>query len=77
MNFRTRFTWIKVWSRLGDHFSMMGSHSNQRVADFSIDSLRQLAKKFLEKDEHHNFNFQKEFLRPFQTIMATSHASRA
>ena len=35
----------------------MGCHSNEKVALFSIDQLRQLAKKFLEKDELNNFNF--------------------
>jgi len=57
MNNRTRFTWKKIWESLGEHFSTVGSHSNSNVAEFAIDSLRQLAKKFLEKNELNNFNF--------------------
>ena len=76
MNNRTRYTWTSIWRNMGEHFSTMGSHSNSHVAEFSIDSLRQLAKKFIEKEELNNFNFQKEFLRPFQTIMASSTVSR-
>ena len=36
---------------------------------FAIDSLRQLAFKFLEKKELSNYNFQKEFMKPFETII--------
>ena len=35
------------------------------AAFFAIDSLRQLAMKFLEKEELANFKFQREFFRPF------------
>lgn len=36
---------------------------------FAIDSLRQLAVKFLEKDELANYQFQKQFLQPFEYII--------
>lgn len=57
MNDRTRYIWTSIWRTLGEHFSTVGSHSNQHVAEFAIDSLRQLTKKFLEKNELNNFNF--------------------
>lgn len=37
---------------------------------YAIDSLRQLSMKFLEKDELANYQFQKEFLRPFEHIFS-------
>ncbi len=36
---------------------------------YVIDLLKQLAMKFLEKDELANYHFQKEFLKPFEIIM--------
>lgn len=42
---------------------------NTDVANFAVDSLRQLSIKFLEKGELANYSFQKDFLRPFEYIM--------
>jgi Sec7-like guanine-nucleotide exchange factor len=36
---------------------------------YAIDSLRQLSVKFLEKEELANYNFQKEFLKPFECVI--------
>ena len=36
---------------------------------YAIDSLRQLAMKFLAKDELANYHFQKDFLKPFELII--------
>lgn len=36
---------------------------------YATDSLRQLAMKFLAKDELANYHFQKDFLKPFESIM--------
>ena len=47
----------------------VGCNSNEDVAIFAVDSLRQLSMKFLEKGELANFRFQKDFLRPFEHIM--------
>jgi hypothetical protein len=44
------------------------------VAIFAVDSLRQLAMKFLERDELANYTFQNEFLRPFVVVMRQSHS---
>lgn len=46
-----------------------GCNPNEDVAFFCVDSLRQLAMKFLEKGELPNFRFQKDFLRPFEYIV--------
>ena len=45
-----------------------------QIATFALDSLRQLAMKFLEKDELAQFQFQRDFLRPFQTILVKSNS---
>ncbi|ETO23925.1 hypothetical protein RFI_13235 [Reticulomyxa filosa] len=66
---RIRFVWLRIWKILADHFCFAGTHPNLRISLSAIDSLRQLADKFLEKDELSNFNFQKDFLKPFQLII--------
>lgn len=39
---------------------------------YAVDSLRQLAMKFLERDELANYTFQNDFLRPFVVVMRQS-----
>jgi len=39
-----------------------------------VDSLRQLAMKFLERDELANYSFQNDFLKPFVIVMRLSRA---
>lgn len=43
-----------------------------QVAMYAVDSLRQLAMKFLERDELANYTFQNDFLRPFVVVMRQS-----
>lgn len=69
---RIRIEWSNIWAILGEHFNQVGCHQNQHVAFFSVDSLRQLSVKFLEKTELSNFKFQKEFLKPFEFILANN-----
>lgn len=66
---RVRFQWQSIWRTLAEHFTWVGSHKNLHVVIYAIDSLRQLADKFLEKEERKNFSYQKMFLKPFETIM--------
>ncbi|KAL5248280.1 hypothetical protein ACHWQZ_G017457 [Mnemiopsis leidyi] len=66
---RIRIEWSKIWHVIGDHFNKVGCSPNEEIAAFAVDSLRQLSMKFLEKGELPNFRFQKDFLRPFETIM--------
>lgn len=66
---RIRLQWSRIWQVLGDHFDRVGCSPRQNIAFFAVDSLRQLATKFIEKGEFANFRFQKEFLRPFEHIM--------
>lgn len=66
---RIRLQWSRIWQVLGDHFNTVGCNLNEEIAFFALDSLRQLATKFIEKGEFANFTFQKDFLRPFEHIM--------
>ena len=45
---RIRFVWSKLWEKMQEHFVWVGAHSNLMVSIFAIDSLRQLADKFLK-----------------------------
>lgn len=66
---RIRLQWSRIWQVLGEHFNKVGCSPNEDIAVFSLDSLRQLSMKFIEKGEFSNFKFQKDFLRPFEHIM--------
>lgn len=72
---RIRLVWSRIWKVLSDFFVSVGSSENLSVAIFVMDSLRQLAMKFLEREELANYNFQNEFLRPFAVVMQKSNAS--
>lgn len=69
---RVRLTWARLWAAMQEHFIYAGLHSNEQIAIFALDSLRQLSSKFLMKDEFANFHFQREFLMPFPRILQSS-----
>eukprot|EP00429_Kryptoperidinium_foliaceum_P002733 CAMPEP_0176025860 /NCGR_PEP_ID=MMETSP0120_2-20121206/12659_1 /TAXON_ID=160619 /ORGANISM="Kryptoperidinium foliaceum, Strain CCMP 1326" /LENGTH=1800 /DNA_ID=CAMNT_0017359051 /DNA_START=49 /DNA_END=5451 /DNA_ORIENTATION=- len=66
---RARLDWQKIWRVLAKHFVEVASHPNKDIGMYGIDSLRQLSSKFLDKEELANFQFQAEFLAPFENIM--------
>ncbi|KAE8712834.1 Brefeldin A-inhibited guanine nucleotide-exchange protein 4 [Hibiscus syriacus] len=72
---RIRLVWSRMWNVLSDFFVSVGLSENLSVASFVMDSLRQLAMKFLEREELANYNFQNEFLRPFVIIMRKSNSA--
>ena len=69
---RIRLVWSRIWNILSDFFVKAGCHPNLGVSLYAVDSLRQLAMKFLEKDELSSFSYQKQFFRPFELIMAAN-----
>ncbi|KAG4209036.1 hypothetical protein ERO13_A03G170000v2 [Gossypium hirsutum] len=71
---RIRLVWFRIWNVLSDFFVSVGLSENLSVAIFVMDSLRQLAMKFLEREELANYNFQNEFLRPFVIVMQKSNS---
>ena len=48
---RIRLVWNRIWVIISEYFIKAGCHPNLQVSIFAIDSVRQLAMKFLEKDE--------------------------
>ncbi|KAG8687343.1 guanine nucleotide exchange protein for ADP-robosylation factor, partial [Ceratobasidium sp. 394] len=70
---RIRLEWSNMWNILGEHFNRVCCHTNPTVSFFALDALRQLAMRFLEKEELANFKFQKEFLKPFEYTMTHNH----
>ncbi|KAI8872464.1 hypothetical protein GQ42DRAFT_161307 [Ramicandelaber brevisporus] len=75
---RIRFEWAQIWAVLLPFFAKIGTNptSPTGVVAFAIDSLRQLALKFLERDELDRFDTQQEFLTPFEHIaQSTNHDS--
>ncbi|KAL6732792.1 hypothetical protein Aduo_003513 [Ancylostoma duodenale] len=73
---RIRLEWRRIWEVVGEHFNMAGCNASELVAHYSVDALRQLAIKFLERGELPNFRFQKDFLRPFEVIMARNRSAQ-
>lgn len=71
---RIRLVWSRIWAELSDYFVSVGCAENLAVAMYAVDSLRQLAMKFLERDELANYNFQNDFLKPFVVIMRKSNS---
>lgn len=68
--------WARIWSVLAQHFIAAGSHHEEEVAMYAIDSLRQLGMKYLERAELNNFTFQSDILKPFVILMRNSHNSK-
>ena len=66
---RIRFEWTQIWRILQPHFNRVASHPNLKVANFAVDSLRQLGTKFLEREELGQFSSQHEFLKSFEWII--------
>ncbi|KAG9456630.1 hypothetical protein H6P81_001138 [Aristolochia fimbriata] len=72
---RIRLVWTRIWNVLSDFFVAVGLSENLSISIFVMDSLRQLAMKFLEREELANYNFQNEFLRPFVIVMQKSNSA--
>jgi len=71
---RIRLIWARVWQVLSDFFVVVGCSPNLKISMTVVDSLRQLAMKFLSRTELANYSFQNEFLRPFVVVMRQSPA---
>ncbi|KAK1263102.1 Brefeldin A-inhibited guanine nucleotide-exchange protein 5 [Acorus gramineus] len=69
---RIRLVWARIWFVLAHHFITAGSHHDEKIAMYAIDSLRQLGMKYLERAELTNFTFQNDILKPFVVLMRNS-----
>merc|ERR1712166_157591 len=74
---RIRIVWLRIWQLMSQHFFKAGCHENSNISMYAIDSLRQLAIKFLSKDELESFTFQKDFLNPFVLILQNNNTEDA
>jgi len=73
---RGKQVWTKVWKVISGHFSDVVSCRNRNVVMYALDSLRQLAMKFLSRPELAEFNsFQAEFLRPMEMVVSSPNAN--
>ena len=66
---RIRLIWGRLWSTISSHLVNASCHSDQTVAMYSVDSLRQLVGKLLSRDELVNFTTQSDTLRPFVIVL--------
>ncbi|KAG8080082.1 hypothetical protein GUJ93_ZPchr0007g4420 [Zizania palustris] len=73
---RIRLVWARIWSVLSQHFIAAGSHQEEKVAMYAIDSLRQLGMKYLERAELNKFTFQNDILKPFVILMRNSRSEK-
>ncbi|KAD5802636.1 hypothetical protein E3N88_13996 [Mikania micrantha] len=73
---RIRMVWARIWSVLSNHFIAAGSHSDEKVAMYAIDSLKQLGIKYLERAELASFTFQNDILKPFVVLIRNSQSER-
>ncbi|KAG6519455.1 brefeldin A-inhibited guanine nucleotide-exchange protein 2-like isoform X1 [Zingiber officinale] len=71
---RIRLVWSSIWNVLSEFFVTIGCSENVSVSIFAMDSLCQIAMKFLERKELANYNFQNEFMKPFVIVMRKSRA---
>ncbi|GBG70096.1 hypothetical protein CBR_g5727 [Chara braunii] len=69
---RIRLVWARIWAVLSSHFVTAGGHPDLKISMYAIDSLRQLAIKYLERAELANFTFQNDIMKPFVVIMRTN-----
>ena len=65
---RPRFNLANIWKILSEFFVEIGISSNIENSTTSIDALRQLTMKYLEKDESKEYHFQAQFFKPFLEI---------
>ena len=66
INLRIPLVWLRIWNVLSPHCVKAGCHNSTNIGAYAINSLRQLALLFFEKEELANFQFQNKFLTPFQ-----------
>ena len=63
-----RFNIAEIWKIITDFFIEIGISTNIENATTSIDSLRQLTMKYLEKKEENKYNLQSQCFKPFLSI---------
>ncbi|EKF32428.1 hypothetical protein MOQ_003727 [Trypanosoma cruzi marinkellei] len=73
---RLRYVWSKMWTNVSRHFVKVALSSNELEPMYVVDHLRQLATKFLAREELGDFNFQKGVLQPFEAIASRTQSTK-
>lgn len=67
---RPRGVWAQVWSGMAKQFTAAALHQDHQIASLALDSMKQAALKFLDREELNDEEFQLLFLRPFVDVYA-------
>jgi len=70
MDSRPRLVFATMWNTVSGHLTSTALHTNAAVAMYAVDSFRQLSIQFLKREELGVFEFQRRFLKPFETVMS-------
>ena len=70
--YRVKIEWSGIWPIIRDFLIDIGLSLDINNSITAVDSLRQLAMKYLQMKETSDFHFQKEFFVPFQAIWDNS-----
>jgi brefeldin A-inhibited guanine nucleotide-exchange protein len=65
---RTQIQWNKLWKLISEYLIELSESQSNIISERAIDSLRQLSRKFLIKNELGSYHFQIQFLQPFLII---------
>ncbi|AIN97718.1 hypothetical protein LPMP_202240 [Leishmania panamensis] len=71
-SFLSRLQWRDLWAHASEVFTLAGCRSNSDIALSSLDGLRLVALTFLMREELLNYSFQKEVLKPFESILMSN-----
>jgi len=64
---RIRLEWSRIWKHIANFLEYCLQRKQRPVVGIrALDALRDMARKFLEKEELSNFNFQREVLQPLE-----------
>jgi len=70
MDSRLLCVWGEIWTTVSSLLVDTALHpSNEAVAIYAVDSLRQLSIQYLQRKELGIFEFQRRFLKPYEIIM--------
>ncbi|KAK7198771.1 Guanine nucleotide exchange factor in Golgi transport [Novymonas esmeraldas] len=68
-SFSSRLQWRDLWTHASAVFTLACCRSSNDIALSSLDGLRVVALTYLMREELLNYSFQKEVLKPFESIL--------
>jgi hypothetical protein len=71
-SFSSRLQWRDLWTHASEVFTLAGCGSSTEIALSSLDGLRLIALTYLMREELLNYSFQKEVLKPFESILMSN-----